>query len=335
LSEIKSGTAANLKTLRKVVINEENFKTENKWMLEYNYDLRDEALQDLLKNIKSNQAKEKKFEMKYKCKKNKQSLSVLSKKWNNKNDFYSSVFNSTKLKSSEELPIKLMYTSRLVKTPTNKYYLCIPKPLEFKSENQAHKMVFVDPGSNDFVTLYDPSGNIVVWGEKDSGRIARLLHYKRRLQSKISKEKQNKKKQRMNIALLKIGENIHNLVSEMHKKLAKWMCMTYSKIYIPRLNFHTCKNLSKKAKATLASLRHCDFVNRLIHKSKEYKCEITEVNEAFTSKTCGNCGFQKENLGRSRRYECDSCQVKIGRDINASRNVMLRYFTKTAKLILV
>ena len=87
------------------------------------------------------------------------------------------------------------------------------------------------------------------------------------------------------------------------------------------------KNLNKRSKSVLASLQYCEFVNRLVHKSKEFPgCEVIEVNEAFTSKTCGCCGSLKSDLGRNRVYECDTCKQVIGRD------VMLRYFTKIFKI---
>lgn len=325
-----------LKELRKRVINNDNYKEKDQWMLKYEYDLRDEALQDLLKNIKSNLEKGKKFEIKYKRKKDKEnSISVLSKKWNKTKNFYSCVFRPDILKSSENLPTKLIYTSRLMVTPTKKYYLAIPKPLKMAGENQALKnsMIFLDPGVKNFITGYDPSGKIIIFGERYIGRIARLLHYKKKIQSRISKAN-HKKKINLKKGMLNIFEKIRNLVSEIHKKLTKWLCENYTNIYLPRLNFHKCKNLNKKSKEKMASLRHCKFLERLIDKTREYACtKVYEVNEAFTSKTCSNCGYQKENLGNKDEYDCDNCNLKIGRDINASKNIMLRYFTKRAKLI--
>ena len=335
LAAVNNGVKPTLSELRSKVINNENFQKENTWMLEYDYDLRDEALRDFLKNKTSNEAKGKDFTLRFKSKKiiSKQSISVLSKKWNKANNFYSSVFKPTNLISSESLPEELKYSSRLVHTSSNRYYLCIPKPLELQSDNQAHnKMIFIDPGQVDFVTGYDPSGKIIVCGEKDSGRIARLIHYRKQLQSKIAREKNNQRKKRLRRALFRLNENIDNLVKELHKKLANWLCINYRRIYIPRLNFHKCKNLNKKSKSVLASLQHCEFVNRLIHKSKEFSnCEVIEVNEACTTKTCGGCGYLGA-VNRNRSYDCDNCRLSIGRDINAARNIMLRYFTKTFKL---
>jgi transposase len=321
------------KMLRELVIKNSNYKNENKWMLEYEFDLRDEAMRDVLNNLNSNLAKGKGFDLNFKSKKEKETLSVLSKKWNKKKNFYSSVFKPENMKSSEPLPKILGYTSRLIKTETKKYYFCMPAPLAL-SENQApeNSMIFIDPGVKTFVTGYDPSGKVITWGERDVGRIARLLHYQRKLQSKIKTSTlRNKKKNLWRIANLKIGENIRNLVSEMHKKLSKWLCENYENIYLPRLNFHNCKNLDRKSKAKLASLSHCSFLERLKNKTREFsKVHFYEVNEAFTSKTCSSCGYQKHNLKNNDTYNCNECSISIGRDINASRNIMQRYFTKRA-----
>ena len=76
----------------------------------------------------------------------------------------------------------------------------------------------------------------------------------------------------------------------------------------------------------IAAYRHCAFVDRLINKTRETKDSfVLEVNEA---KTCSQCGYQHETLKSKDVY----CKLKIGRDINASKNVMLRYFTKRVSL---
>lgn len=337
LSVMKTGVNPTQEELRKRVVNNNNFEAFNTWMLNYDYDLRDEAMRDFVKNIDSNKAKGKSFEMRYKSKRDhKQSISVLGKKWNKPKNFYSPVFNPSKLVSSEDLPTQLKYTSRLVHTASNKYFLCIPQPTELQSDNQAHKnMIFIDPGQVDFATCFDPSGKIVVCGEGDSSRIAKLLHWRRKLTSKISKTQKTKTKRRLSIALFRLNEHIDNLVKELHKKLALWLCQNYQTIYIPRLNFHNCKNLNKRSRSVLASLQHCEFVNRLIHKSKEFKnCQVIEVNEACTTKTCGNCGNYNLEIKSNRSYDCKKCGISIGRDVNASRNIMLRYFTNKFKLSL-
>lgn len=324
-----------LQELRDKFVKNQNYKTDNTWMLEYDFDLRDEALRDLVKNIKSNEAKEKPFKLKYKSKKEMttESISVLSKKWNANDSFYSDIFNKDKLKTSKNekhlIPEILNYSSRLIKDKIDKYYIAIPEPLKI-SDNQANnKMIFIDPGQSIFITGYDPSGKIITIGKKDVGRIGRLQHYKNKLQGKIDVEKIKHKKYKMKKALLRINENVRNLVNDFHKKTTKFLTTNYNNIFIPKLNFHTCKKLNKKDKQKLASLRHCELVDRLIMKTREIKnCKLEIVNEAFTTKTCSGCGEQKETINKNRVYECVKCGLEIDRDINASKNIMLRYFSK-------
>ena len=54
LKKNKKGTLIPIKEHRALLINNDNFKTENKWMLKYDYDLRDEALRTFRKNVKNN-----------------------------------------------------------------------------------------------------------------------------------------------------------------------------------------------------------------------------------------------------------------------------------------
>ena len=328
---------ANQTDLRKHLINNENYKNENTWCLDYHYDLKDEAMRTFLHNIKTNEEKGKPYTLSYKSKKNKDSISVLGKHWN-KNNWFQSIFNSDRMKSSEPLPKKLLYTSRLLKTVTNKYFISIPEPLDNtyikgkEREYNEKRFIFIDPGVKNFITGYDPSGKIITWGKRDIGRIARLLHYSKKLQSKIDKCKDNRKKRRMKKANLKINEKIFNLVEEMHKKLTLWLVKSYDYIYIPRLNFHNFKNLNKTSKKKLASLRHCSFLKRLQEKTREYsRTKIFEVSEVYTSKTCTCCGAIDNDLGNKDIYECKLCNRIIERDITGARNIMLRYLTRIYK----
>jgi putative transposase len=187
-------------------------------------------------------------------------------------------------------------------------------------------MIFIDPGVKTFLTGYDPSGKIITFGSKEnSKRIAMLLHFKNKLQKKL-KLQQTSKNNKLRIALLRINKKIHNLISDLHYKSSKWLLENYKCIYLPRLNFHNFKKLNKKSKTLLSRYRHCEFLDKLSSKGQN----VFEVNESYTSKTCSNCGNLHESLLNKDIYNCDCCKIKIGRDINASRNIMLRYFSNRA-----
>jgi putative transposase len=78
------------------------------------------------------------------------------------------------------------------------------------------------------------------------------------------------------------------------------------------------------AKAMLA-WSHCKFRERLKHKAREYpNCTVLECSEAYTSKTCTQCGNIDWKLKGGKVYKCKKCRVKLDRDANGARNILLR-----------
>ena len=194
-------------------------------------------------------------------------------------------------------------------------------------------MVFIDPGSKIFLNCYDPEGTILKIGENDLGKIARLLYYSSKIQSKKSKVIKKNKKARLRHSLLKNNEKIRNMVQDMHRKASKFLCERYTNIYIPKLNFHTMVGLGKKYKEKLKSLKLCSFVDCLKNQSIKYNSKVTIVTEEYTTKTCTNCG-SIGNCGSNRIFHCKNCKVSLDRDDNGSRNIMIKYFTETTESLI-
>jgi transposase len=91
------------------------------------------------------------------------------------------------IKSAEVLPYDLVYDSRFIKTRAGHYYLCVPKPLEVRSESQAPVfnetqkskgtgVIAIDLGVRTFNTCFDASGLIAKWGFGNKARLGRLCH---------------------------------------------------------------------------------------------------------------------------------------------------------------
>ena len=335
---------SNKKDLRAKHINNDNFEDENAWVSETPYDIRDEGMNDFLKALKATKAKKdlKRFHFKFKSKKDStQSITVLKKHWGHKRGVYSGVFDWKKMKAEMDLPEKLGYDSRLIKTRLNKYYLCIPKPIEVKSENQApnstkHCTISLDPGVRTFMTGYDADGSTFEWGQNDFGRIFRLCYAYDGLQAKwSSKEVNHHQRYRMKIAGLRIHSKIRNLVDEVHKKLVKCLCENYRKIVLPV--FETSKmvkrgmrKLHKKTARAMLTWSHYRFRQRLLSKSREYPwCKVILTEEPYTSKTCGKCGTINAKLGSHKTFRCESseCDYVSDRDVNGARNILLRLLT--------
>ena len=64
------------------------------------------------------------------------------------------------------------------------------------------------------------------------------------------------------------------------------------------------------------------FKQFLKYKAEEYSCEVVEVSEAYTSRTCTRCGKQ-QNIGSKKIMKC-SCGLVLDRDLNGARNIFLK-----------
>lgn len=336
------------KELRAYCLNKEAFGREDmkpfQWSLDVPYDIRDEAMNDVLKAYKSNLAKGGNFQIQFRSKKDKQqSISILNKHWGRKKGTFS--FLRT-MKSAEPLPEVLFYDSRLLKTRTGHYYLCVPKPLEARSEDQAPVfnevqkskgagIVALDPGVRTFQTCFDPSGLIAEWGAGDKARLGRLCHAYDDLQGRWSqKEVRHSKRNRMKKAGLRIQFKIKNLVDDLHKKMVKWLCANYQLILLPSFGTkgmvrRLSRKITGKTARAMLTWAHYRFRQRLLFKSQEYPwCKVIICNEAYTSITCGHCGKLNRELGKKKIFECPSCCWILDRDVNGARNILLKYLTE-------
>ena len=328
------GQPMNIKTLRQMLINKDIniLEPHEQWLKEYNYDLKSEALRDLVKNYSSNMARYKStgtpFKLKFKSEKAKtQSLSVLKKYWNNKKSFYSDVFSSTKMRSAEKLPEQLLMDSRLQRTRHNHFYLIVPMVGEEIARDEGReKFIFIDPGVRTFLTGYDSGQNVVEIGKNAVVRTEKLKHRRRKLQSKLAKLKTHKKRQNHRKALHRLDEKISRILSDMHKKSALCLCKSYETVFIPKLNFHQCTKLNRKSRSSMATMAHCSFNDRVVMKAEQLRgTSVIVVEEDYTSKTCSKCGNIKKDLGSNKIYSCVSCFSVFDRDFNAAKNIMLKY----------
>ncbi|KAJ8102685.1 hypothetical protein POJ06DRAFT_245349 [Lipomyces tetrasporus] len=66
----------------------------------------------------------------------------------------------------------------------------------------------------------------------------------------------------------------------MHKKTATILCANYDNIFLPKLNFHTCRKLNRKSKACMAALAHCACFDRTAMRAEQFEqTQVVEVKE--------------------------------------------------------
>jgi putative transposase len=178
------------------------------------------------------------------------------------------------------------------------------------------KIVALDPGVRTFQTCFSKDTIIECHINQDKYN---------KLKNKISLLQKNRK----NKNIKKLYKKIKNMVSDLHWRTITFLRKNFTDVLIPTFESKKMMSgtsfLSKKTKDLMLTLSHYCFRQRLIEKVHEYKgFRVYTVNEAYTSKTCTNCG-NIYDIGTSKIYSCQRCGIVIDRDVNASRNIFLKY----------
>ena len=191
----------------------------------------------------------------------------------------------------------------------------------------------------------------------------KISYYQRVLKrNKNKKNKSIKHKKKLNIKIQKQYNKIKNKVKELHNQTAIHLVRNYDKILLPNFGTQNMINskdernksvkrrikeikdnqelseqqkriefrkytkkcrLSRKIKFCLNQLSHYKFRQHISLKSMEYGCQLINVSEEYTSQCCGKC----TKLSTSYNYrekKCIHCNYKIDRDVNGSRNILIK-----------
>ena len=131
----------------------------------------------------------------------------------------------------------------------------------------------------------------------------------------------NKKKKKH---ISKLRRKLRNKIEDLHWKTINYLTNNYNRILIGDLSVKGIVEKSgivKKSKRILHSYRLYIFKERLKLRCEEKNIEYKEINEYLTTKSCSLCGEIKDDLGKSKKYECNMCENKIHRDINGARGI--------------
>jgi hypothetical protein len=111
-------------------------------------------------------------------------------------------------------------------------------PMTIEQSSKVQRLISLDPGIRTFVTGYNPSGRVIEWGRGDIGRIYRLAHALDNLVSRSATDPTigHHRRWRMRRAMARMRDKIRNLVDDLHRKLAKYLCEQYDLILVPEFS---------------------------------------------------------------------------------------------------
>ncbi len=205
-------------------------------------------------------------------------------------------------------------------------------------EKEYLDVVSIDPGVRTPFTWYSPTKGVGKIGDADKSRLIRICMYLDNLVSQISKmatsssKRKKKQAQRMRHAAARTRLKLKHLQKEIHRKSVHFFVHNFDVIVLPafgspamsrRLN----RKISSKTTRSMLGWAHGDFRSRLVSKAEEFAKTVIIQDEAYTSKTCSWCG----NLQNVKHiYKCKSCGVKMDRDENGARGILIRAMQRNA-----
>lgn len=112
--------------------------------------------------------------------------------------------------------------------------------------------------------------------------------------------------------------------NEINRILNKLANKGYAVFVVEKLDFRFTK-LSKKMNRLLRRTYRKVIKEKLARLEEKFGITTVEVNAAYTSQECSNCGFvSKENRKSQSKFACKCCNHKINADVNAARNIIKR-----------
>jgi transposase len=238
--------------------------------------------------------------------------------------------------------VTINHDAKLIKTETDKYYICFAIDCEEKEKQEIKKVVAIDTNIRNLGTSYSENESyefgadiyetiIPMINKKEKLKRKHNKNIKKIIKEEITKEEYNKTRN----MYLKQEELIKNKIRDMHYKvIAKLMDAEYTLILIPKLNIKQMIERDEtprivKKIATIES--HMKFIQRLIETCQIKGVVIRIVNENMTTQCCGKCYGTKKFRGEI--YECEKCGQVVGRDINSARNIYIKEIGKMTEII--
>ncbi|QEK11366.1 IS200/IS605 family element transposase accessory protein TnpB [Crassaminicella thermophila] len=207
----------------------------------------------------------------------------------------------------------------------NKYIISITYEAN-KKENNNNNVLAIDLGISKLVTGINQNGKVIeiinprydkYWNKKiDKVRAMR-----------DTKKKGSKRYKKLTRTLKRLYENRRKQQEHFIHTITKYLVLNNKELILGDLSQEQMikkSNLAKLNRSIKENWALGKFKTFLTYKAKLHDVNIVYINEAYTSKTCSNCGNQQDMRLSKRTYTCE-CGMTLDRDINSSINIFNKY----------
>ena len=200
----------------------------------------------------------------------------------------------------------------------NEYWVHISVPTEPIPQTSLERIAGVDPGVRTFATVYSYDKENIKIVEYQH-KIEVLKNLNRKLT--ILKDKRRRKKH-----FNKIEKRKEDLVDNLHWDFINHLLKNNDVVYYGDIKSHDIVKNGKNRvlNQVFNDLKFYQLKQRLLYKAYIYGKKVIIVPEHYTTKTCSCCGTINNNVGSKEVFTCGNCETITGRDMNASKNMILK-----------
>ena len=206
----------------------------------------------------------------------------------------------------------------------NEYWVHISVPTEPISQTSLERIAGVDPGVRTFATVYSyDKENIKIVEYQHKIEVLKNLNRKLTIlkDKRIPKRKRRRKKH-----FNKIEKRKEDLVDNLHWDFINHLLKNNDVVYYGDIKSHDIVKNGKNRVLNQAfnDLKFYQLKQRLLYKAYIYGKKVIVVPEHYTTKTCSCCGTINNTVGSKEVFTCGNCDTITGRDMNASKNMILK-----------
>jgi putative transposase len=199
--------------------------------------------------------------------------------------------------------------------------------------NKQNQILSIDLGLKTLASCVDNKGNVILVHNKAKKINKYFAKHINKIKSKLSKKIKNSLSyKKLNKTKKKLYFRKNKQIKQMlHTQSKQLMCMNYHTIILGDLSVKELlsneKNKRNKISKSFSQTNITMFVDFLKYKSYVYKTNLVKVDERYTTQTnCLTGNLFKEKVTLKDREVKLADNIIIDRDLNASINIMKRYF---------